>query len=254
MRHAAESCPKLTAPITTLTWDFVNGHLIPEHFHPEDQLVFASRGVMTVHTSEGTWVVPPQRGVWIPANVPHRVAMSGAVAMRTLYLRARLVRSLPRSCRVVNVSPLLRELILHACTFPALTRRRRAHAHLVDLIVDQLETVESVPLQLPAPADARARRVAEALMRDPGDARSLARLCRDAGASKRTIERLFQLETNLSLGEWRQQLRLMRALQLLAAGEKIARVALETGYSTPSAFISMFRRELGETPRRYFES
>jgi len=190
MRQAAESCPKLPAQVMTLTWEFENGHVVPEHFHPEDQLVYASRGVMTVHTSDGTWVVPPQRGVWIPAKIPHRVSMSGAVSMRTLYLRARLVRSLPRSCRVVNVSPLLRELLLHACTFKALMRRSRAHAHLIDLIVDQLETVESVPLQLPTPADSRAVRVADALTRNPGDPRSLARLCRDAGASKRTIERL----------------------------------------------------------------
>src|SRR6266404_3352345 len=102
-RHGSGECPKQRAPVTTLTWDFDSGHVIPEHFHPEDQLVYATSGVMTVRTEQGTWVVPPQRAVWIPAHVPHSIVMSGPVSMRTLYLRARLVRSLPRSCRVVNI-------------------------------------------------------------------------------------------------------------------------------------------------------
>ena len=247
-----EACPKLPSPVATLTYEFTDGHVIPLHFHPEDQLVYASQGVMTVQTDQGTWVVPSQRAVWIPARIPHTIAMSGAVSMRTLYLKPRLVRTLPRTCCVVNVSPLLRELVLHACTFKVLRRRTRSQAHLLDLLVDQLEAVQSVPLQLPRPADSRALRVSEVLLRDPGDSRSLGELCRLAGASKRTIERLFQEETKLTFGKWRQQLRLMRSLQLLAAGEKITYAALESGYSTPSAYISMFRKSLGTTPGRYF--
>jgi AraC-like DNA-binding protein len=172
--------------------------------------------------------------------------------MRTLYLKPRLVRHLPRSCRVVNVSTLLKELILHACAFPVLQRRIREQAHLIDIVIDQLSIVEAVPLQLPTPQDRRALRVAEVLSVDPGDQRPLEEICRTAGASKRTIERLFQQEAQMTLGEWRQQLRLMRSLRLLAAGEKISRVALEAGYSTPSAFIAMFRKMLGTTPSRYF--
>lgn len=255
MRHpTAEACPKFPSPVTTLTHDFTDGHVVPPHFHHEDQLVYACHGVMTVETGEGTWVVPPQRAVWIPGGIPHSILMSGSVSMRTLYLRPRLLRHLPRACRVVNVSPFLRELILHACKFPVLNRRVRRLAHLVDVLVDQLETVQAVPLQLPYPADARAARVAAVLLGNASDQRPLEELCRTAGASKRTVERLFQLETQMTLGEWRQQLRLVRSLRLLAAGEKITHVALEAGYSTPSAFIAMFRKVLGVTPGRYFEN
>src|SRR5271155_5826749 len=108
--------------ITTLTRDYAAGHLIPLHFHDRDQLVYASRGVMTVRTSDGTWVVPTYRAVWIPATVPHTITMSGTVAMRTLYLKPLLARALPRDCCVVNVPPLLKELILHACAFTALKK------------------------------------------------------------------------------------------------------------------------------------
>jgi AraC-like DNA-binding protein len=246
IRQGGHACPRLPAPVTTLGYEFAHGHVIPEHFHPEDQLVYASLGVMTVRTSQGTWVVPAQRAVWIPAKTPHSIVMSGSVSMRTVYLRARMVRHLPRACCVVNVSALLQELILHACQYPSLSRRSKTHAHLIDILLDQLESVQAVSLQLPSPSDPRAARVAESLQRDPA--------CKKAGASKRTIERLFLEETRLSLGKWRQQLRLMRSLQLLAAGEKITHAALEAGYSTPSAFIAMFRKTLGTTPRRYFQN
>jgi AraC-like DNA-binding protein len=115
-----------------------------------------------------------------------------------------------------------------------------------------LKVVEISPLQLVYPSDPRGVRVAEVLSVDPGDPRSLNAICADAGASKRTIERIFLSETHLSLGQWRQQLRLVRSLRLLAAGEKITRVAFDLGYSTPSAFIAMFRKALGTTPRQYF--
>jgi AraC-like DNA-binding protein len=87
---------------------------------------------------------------------------------------------------------------------------------------------------------------------DPGDGRTLAEICRKSGASKRTIERLFQEEAAMTFGKWRQQLRLMQALRLLAEGAKVTHAALEAGYSTPSAFISMFRKSLGTTPTSYF--
>ena len=252
LRQSVHVCPAFSSQVSTVSHDFPHGDVIPVHCHPEDQLAYACRGVMTVHTGDGTWVVPAQRAVWIPAKVPHSVAMSGVVSMRTIYFRTRLVRGLPRACVVVNVAPLLRELILQACKSPALNRKSRIERHLIDLIIDQLEMVQTVPLQLPSVSDPRAQRVAQTLQSEAGDSSSLERICEKAGASKRTIERLFQRETRLSLGKWRQQLRLMRSLQLLAAGEKITHAALEAGYSTPSAFIAMFRSALGVTPGRYF--
>jgi AraC-like DNA-binding protein len=240
--------------ITTLTQDYPAGHVIPLHFHSRDQLVYASRGVMTVRTSGGTWVIPTYRAVWIPAPVPHTITMSGTVAMRTLYLKSRLAKTLPRDCCVVNVSPLLKELVLHACTFSVLKKAVKRHRHLIYLILDQLESIEMVPLQLPNPSDPRALRVTAALCANPGDRRPLTRFSKSAGASKRTLERLFQEDVGMTFGKWRQQLRLMQAMRLLAEGAKVTHAALESGYSTPSAFISMFRKTLGTTPRLYFRT
>ena len=120
--------------IATLSRDYPAGHVIPLHFHDRDQVVYASRGVMTVRAVDSAWVVPTDRAVWIPATLPHSITMSGTVSMRTLYLRPRLARSLPRSCCVVNVSALLKELILHACTLATLHRKNERQRHLIDLM------------------------------------------------------------------------------------------------------------------------
>ena len=244
----------LHSQITTLAHDYPAGRVVPLHFHDRDQLVYASRGVMTVRTADGTWVVPTHRAVWIPATVSHTITMSGTVAMRTLYLKRRLARTLPRGCCVVHVSALLKELILYACNLGALDKTIRWQGHLIHVIVNQLEAIRLVPLQLPNPSDPRALRVAKSILDDPSNRQTLAGLCKAAGASKRTVERLFQEDLGMTFSKWRQQLRLMQAMRLLAEGAKVTHAALESGYSTPSAFISMFKKTLGTTPTLYFKT
>lgn len=112
--------------------------------------------------------LPTYRALWIPAGIAHTIAMSGPMAMRTLYLKAKLASTLPKACCVINVSPLLRELILGACKCAALKRTAPRQRHLIDLIRDQLETVQMVPLQLRNPDDSRAKRLAQVLLADPG--------------------------------------------------------------------------------------
>jgi len=255
MRHDALFDPKAhsATALTTLSYEFDDRYRIPEHFHDTDQLVFASKGVMTIRTEQGVWIVPPQRAVWIPSRTVHTIVMSGTVSMRTLYLAPRYVRRLPRSCCVLNVNSLLKELIIFACKTPAWTKDVPNQRHFLGTLVHQLQAAPSSPLHLPRPADPRAVRVAEKVLTHPGNARSLARICEDCGASKRTIERLFVEETQLTLGRWRQQARLLHAIRSIASGEKIISAALEAGYNSPSAFIVCFKRLLGCTPSRYFD-
>lgn len=242
-----------SAWIVTLSKSYPAGYAIPLHFHDRDQLVYAVKGVMTVRTGNGTWIVPPNRAVWIPQSVHHTITMSGGVAMRTLYLKPRLVASLPRNCCVVNVLPLLRELILCACAAEALRSRVATERHLIDVILDQLRTIELVPLQLPGLSDPRAMRVAAILLASPPDPRPLDEVCKASGASRRTIERLYRDETAMTLGRWRQQLRLMHAMRLIADGAKVTHAALAAGYSTASSFVAAFHKVLGTTPTRFFQ-
>jgi AraC-like DNA-binding protein len=173
--------------------------------------------------------------------------------MRTLYLAPRLSRSLPAGCQVLSVSPLLRELILHAVALGGLHRRVPAQARLIGVLLDQLRVLPAPALTLPQPRDPRAVKVAGALRANPGDPRPLAVLV-GRGASLRTLERRFRVETGMTLGRWRQQLRLVEALRLLAVGAPVTSVALDVGYDSPSAFVSVFRRTFGTTPGRYFRA
>jgi AraC-like DNA-binding protein len=119
------------------------------------------------------------------------------------------------------------------------------------VILDQLEASAFVPLQVRMPSDVRALRIARLFLDDPSDGRRLEDLCKQCGASKRTVERLFREDTGVSFGRWRQQLGLAHAIRLLAEGSKITNVAMEVGYNSPSAFIAMFKKALGTTPAKY---
>jgi len=196
--------------------------------------------------------VPPLRAVWIPGHQIHSISMTGTVGMRTLYFTGAAARAIKRRCFVLSVSPLLRELIMHACRRPAWSRRIAREGRLIDIIVDQLREAKAIPLLLPQPRDPRALRVVDELNRHPGDPRTLEELCRQAGASKRTLERTFLDETGMSFGKWRQQFRLLHAMRRLSAGEKVLTTALEAGYRSPSAFILAFRKSFGCTPNRFF--
>ena len=242
----------VVAHVASVAHDFRHGQSLAEHAHPEDQLLFASNGVMTVHTTNGLFVVPPLRAVWIPAGIAHSIVMSGAVSLRTLYFLPRLVRHLPASCVALHVSPLLKELLLHACEFRRLRRDQPIQRRIIDVIIDQLNMARAAPLQLPQPRDPRVLRITASLISDPSQPETLGQLCEEVGASKRTAQRLFIAETRMSFARWRQQLRLMHALQSLAAGQKVATAARAAGYSSTSAFIAMFRKQLGATPAHYF--
>jgi AraC-like DNA-binding protein len=236
--------------VRTFGVTFTGGQIFKAHTHKWDQLTYATEGVLTVKTAHATWVVPPHRAVWVPAGVEHTEIYSGPVKARSLYFVPQLSQFDRADCTGMNVSPLLRELILKAISIGALDSAVPAQSHLIDVILDQFDALATVPLQLKTPKDPRALRVAEILEADPASTESLAAIAKRAGASIRTIERLFRAEAGVSFQQWRQRLRLIHSLKLLAAGQSVTNVALEAGYSSTSAFIAMFRRELHTTPGR----
>ena len=186
--------------------------------------------MLRVSTAAASWVVPPHRAVWVPAGIPHAEQMFAPVSVRTLYFAPRTAKTLPRECGTLNISSLLRELILHVSRIGALDRRIPWQARLIAVLLDQMTEVSEVPLQLPLPRDARALRFASLMQETPGDAATVAALARRAGASRRTIERLFAQETGMTVAEWRRRLRLLHAVRLLAEGragdDRVARSRL----------------------------
>jgi AraC-like DNA-binding protein/quercetin dioxygenase-like cupin family protein len=227
------------------------------HRHRMHQLLYASEGLLTVYTEHGIWVVPPHRAVWLPAGQMHRVASRTNYDLCSLYASPRLIRNWVAGtsvCRVIAVSPLLRELLLAASGAGDQYTPRGPVRRMLEVALDQIEAMNIVPLALPLLRDARAARVAELLRADPSDSRTLEQWGSTVGASSRSLERLFQRDTQMSFSRWRIQLRLMTSLELLGENRPVTEVALAVGYEDTSAFIAAFRRYFGVTPKRYFNN
>jgi AraC-like DNA-binding protein len=240
-------------PVVSFTREYDKADVLPFHSHRRAQLVYAYRGTMTVRTADASYMVPPQRAVWMPGYVEHGIEARSAFSMRSLYFDPEQVSGMPETVRVIQVSPLLRELIAAVVIAGNDYAPDSAVARLFAVIVDQIRVLPAaLSLTLPLPSDPRLLRVTQALIDNPADPRDLAQWAREVGASPRTLNRLFPAQTGMTFRDWRQQRRMLRALELLAGGVRVTDVAFELGYESGSAFIAMFRRSLGTTPKRYF--
>ncbi len=242
----------LPQPVVSGGQDLVRGEVLSFHRHRRTQLVYASQGVMAVNTRTASYVVPPQRAVWMPSGVEHRIEARSIVKMRTLYIAPEETAEMPAGACVLQISPLLRELIVEAVAAGNDYDPGSSLAKIMAVILDQIRTQTRVPsLALPLPTDPRLMRIVDALIDNPADARELGDWANEVGASIRTLVRLFPAQTGMTFRQWRQQRRLLRALDLLATGSSVTNIALELGYENTSAFIAMFRRCLGTSPTRY---
>ena len=228
-----------------------------DHAHPGwHQLVYAAEGFFGVHTPSAGWVVPPARGVWLPDGTTHRLTTRVRSLLHTVYIDAALGTTAPELAppaivpQVVHVSPLVRELIAHVVRRGVLHVHVAADRHVIGVLLDELTTMPVAPLALPQPADGRCRAVADRLRADPS--LTIDEVAAGVGASRRTVERGFADQAGMSLGRWRRRAQMLRALELLAAGQSVTVTGLAVGFSTTSAFVAAFRRELGTPPGRYF--
>ncbi len=247
--------PRPGETVRSLALRLPDGHEIAEHAHAWAQVVFAQSGVLSVHAASMRWVVPPQRCLWVPPGVIHRIRCESEVHLRTVYIAPAAAASVGRPLEVVDVSPLVRELMLEVVRIGVLDDSLEDHRTLATLLLARLREASPLGLALTMPEDPRARAVASRVLSSlrPGheDTATLASLTRGAGVSTRTAERLFVVETGMSFGRWRQQARLQFAVRRLAEGAAVGTIALECGYESPSAFVSMFKQALGTTPGRY---
>jgi AraC-like DNA-binding protein len=204
--------------------------------------------MMEVASGANLWFVPPTRAIWVPRGTIHRITMRGEVRLRTLYLEAGLARRVARGLGVVEVAPLLAELILHIVAIGMLDPKIAPQRRLAAVLADLIAASAAIDLMLPMPSDPRAARLAEHLRLHPADRTHLAELAMRAGASLRTLQRRFAAETGMSIEAWRQKARLVRASAELAAGSSVTEAGLGCGYDSLSAFIVAFRRQFGRTP------
>jgi len=239
-------------PLVPLAHDYAHGASEPWHQHDCAQLIHTLSGVVRVETEFGSWTVPPSRGVWLPAFTRHALQITGTVAARTLFIHPLARADLPPSCQVVQITPLLRELIVSALTLPAAYLADSRAERIVELILDEIRGMDVLPFALPAPHSARLQALCQRIQQTPGESWTLLRASASLNVSGRTLARHFSRETGLQFSDWVRRARLAIALTRLAQGDSVLRVALDLGYESPSAFSAMFRRLLGVAPTDYF--
>lgn len=235
--------------IAAMAKSFLPGDTIPPHAHERDQVLYATHGVMRVATAREAWIVPPDRALYVPGGLKHGVAMRGRVEMRTLYIKPGVSPGLPDKPAVLEISDLLRTLILALLEEPVLYEQKGRGGLLAGLILDELTRAQHLQLVIPMPRDERLKWLCKALLDDPARPETLDEWAEEAGASTRTLSRLFSSEVGLSFTQWRQRVRFHNAMEAIVRGEPIGEVAHANGYESASAFTAAFRKALGVTPR-----
>lgn len=223
------------------------GHFVPAHAHSWPQLLYASSGILSVQTARGSWVVPPQRAVWLPPDCVHETRMLTDVSMSSLYLQ-RSKKWTQYDCEVIEINPLMRELILAALTIEGAREMSRREDLIVRLISEELATAKRGAWPIPLPQDRRLLALCNRILEDPSLNATLEQLSSDIGSSAKTIARLFDRELGMNFRKWREQVQVANAVAHLVQGTPVKVVASLLGY-TPSAFSVMMRRNSGTTPQ-----
>lgn len=248
-----EEMERSPVPIACHATDYAPGSSTGTHRHPfHHQLIHAVHGVMLVASEGGQWIVPPTRGIWMPAGTEHLVRHIGEVRMRSLFVRPHAAPGLAEQAQVVGISPLLRELIRAAMEIDLPYAPESRDGRLMRLLLDELQALPVLPMHLPNPADPRLQRICQHIQRKPEDQATLADWAQHFEVDPKTLQRLFLRDTGMGFARWRQQARLLQALELLAQGQKVIEVAMALGYDSPGAFATMFKRQFGQTPSGFF--
>lgn len=237
--------------IVTRRTRYPRGHFIEPHWHARGQLVYAVEGTMTVRARRRAWIVPPDRALWMPPRTVHEIRTHSAVEMHSLYLNAPASAAMPAASVVLEVTPLMRELVVRAVALPAHHDDAGDEGLLMRLLFAELARLRHCALDLPLPASGDLARLCDRILADLSSRRPCAHDADEMGTSTRTLYRRFLAETGITFARWKQQARLLEAIRRLAGGAPVTTVALDLGYGSTSAFSTMFRRSLGVSPRDF---
>jgi AraC-like DNA-binding protein len=223
----------------------------PLHSHPWGEFVHVFAGVLELKLKEASFLAPSAYGMWLPPGVEHQGLNRHELSSCSVYIDPSLTHLMPATPCMLSLSPLLRALLEHLRDHPPSTTPSAESQRLLAVVLDQLQQASCAGSYLPASEDPLLQPILRAMETDPSDRRALSEWARMVGTSERTLARHAQQKLGLSLADWRQRLRVVRALALLERGLSIQEIAQTLGYGSPSAFIAMFRREIGQSPDEY---
>ncbi len=243
--------PEVPRPVIARATDRPDGDYVAPHVHRRGQLLTGATGVVLATTPDGAWMMPPERGLWIPAGTLHSVHCFGRVRTQSLYFEPGSLTGMPEHCQVLAVPPLMRALLAEAAELPKEYDPEGRDGAVMALIQQELPRLPALPLSLPLPRDPALAHRCRAFLARPDPHDRIEDWAEALGMSRRSFTRAFRRETGYSFVAWRQQACVLAALPRLAAGDPVTTVALDLGYDNPAAFTAMFRRTLGAPPSTY---
>ena len=238
-------------PVVAIANDYPPSFELEWHRHRRGQLLYAAKGVVVLSTPHGAWVAPPERAVWTPPGVSHSVRMVGSVSTRGVMIEPDGCPGFGDTSRVIEVSPLLRSLLLEASELPREYDVDGRDGLVISLLLAELQRAPVVPLAAPFPQSPALAAKCRAFLETPSPHDTIDAWSAELGMGRRAFTRAFRRETGMSFAEWRQQACVLVALPRLAAGDQVTAIALDLGYESPAAFATMFKRLLGVAPSRY---
>lgn len=223
---------------------------IPAHCHRKGQLILALKGAITCEVEHARWMVPPHHAMWLPGLVPHSNRATPGAQLYFLFIEPWSV-VMPQHCCTLKTSSLVRELIVALASRSPAQRRQPATQRLVQVLFDELPEQPQMQLQLPVSSHPKIYQMVESMEADPAGRQTLTQWAQTFAMSERNLARLVVKETGLSFRRWRHQMQLILALRLLIGGQSVQQIAHTLGYDSTTAFITMFKKGLGQTPGRY---
>lgn len=245
---------RLGASISSTIQHFSDSIVLLDDAHEMAQLNFVSKGAMIVSSTDGNWIVPSAGALWLVPNVRHRIRMVGQVRLQTVWIDPAMASGLPEKSCVLAVSRLFREIFSAVVDAPAKVIPTRRRLLLTELLLEEICAQPEPLFDLPAPGDPRLAAICVHIQQHLDDTKTLGSWAKDLDCDERTLHRLFIQEVGMSFVQWRQQAKLLAALEWLAQGRPILRIALDLGYQSQSAFTAMFRRTLGVPPSAFFKA
>jgi AraC-like DNA-binding protein len=236
-------------------WKKINNAMCSDsHTHPRGQLIFSSKGITRVVTDQGIYLIPSSQAFWCPPNNNHKLYFLGKVEIANLFIDPFWSNKLSKNQKVINVSPLLKELISKAVKVDINYSKNGKEHRLMEVIIDEISELNSSPLALPWSEHPKLKNIMLDIFNNPTNSKNIQQSADFSHISSRTLARIFKKEINMTFSQWRMQARLFYALEKLYEGKSVTFIALELGYSTPSAFITAFRRSLGKSPLDYIST
>lgn len=235
--------------IPLFSWKkFPSEYFKPKHSHARGQFIFSENEFLKVVTEDAFWYIPHSQTIWIPPYVEHETLSTDKFPCIFTQIDISQCHRFSSKPQILTTSLIVNELVKRSLEF-GLSYKLGSHEYrLVQVLLDELSALPIADYHLKMPKDERLINVSKYLLEHPAMKHGIETLQKIAGMSKRNLERLFEKDTGITIGEWIRHQKMLLAMEKLSSGESVSCVALDLGYKSISSFIETFKATTGKTP------